>query len=118
MKPLLAVLLLTSGLTHAVDIPLTIGKPGNVSVAVYDAQGRLVRELSRAQPMTAGAHTLKWDSLDRQGIPQPPGSYTWKMLGSPGLEARFLGVVGVNPVVQPYDPWVGNNDGPSAVAWD
>jgi len=118
MKPLLAVLLLTSGLSHAVDIPLTIGKPGNVSVAVYDGQGRLVRELSRAQPMTAGAHTLKWDGLDRQGIPQPVGFYTWKMLGSPGLEARFLGVVGVNPVVQPYDPWVGNNDGPSAVAWD
>ena len=100
------------------EISFTLAHPGNVSAAIYDADGRQVRELARAAPMNAGAHVLEWDGLDRQGVAQAPGSYTWKVLGSPGLEAKFLGVVGVTTVEQPYDPWVGNNDGPSALAWD
>ena len=118
MRTPLILLLLCASILTAADIPFTLAQPGNVSVAIYDAQGRLVRELARAQPMTLGSHSLTWDGLDRQGTPQPPGTYTWKLLLSKGFESKFLGVVGVNPVVQPYDPWVGNNDGPSAIAWD
>ncbi len=118
MKPLLTLILLTTGITHAADIPFTLDKPGNVSAAIYDAQGRIVRELTRALPMNAGQHSLAWDGLDKQGVAQAPGDYTWKVLSSPGLEAKYLGVVGVTTVEQPYDPWVGNNGGPSALAWD
>ena len=103
---------------HAADIPFTLAKPGNVSAAIYDAQGRMVRELTRAEPRQTGKHTLVWDGLDRHGVAQAPGSYTWKVLSSSGLEAKFLGMVGITTVEQPYDPWVGNNDGPSALAWD
>lgn len=117
-SPLTLLPLLLTGLTHAADIPFTLDQPGNVSAAIYDAQGRMVRELVRAQPMQGGKHSLVWDGLDRHGVAQAPGSYTWKVLSSPGLEAKFLGMVGITTVEQPYDPWVGNNDGPSAVAWD
>jgi hypothetical protein len=103
---------------HAADIPFTLDKPGNVSAAIYDAQGRMVRELTRAVPMQSGKHSLAWDGLDRHGAAQAAGGYTWKVLSSPGLEAKFLGMVGITTVEQPYDPWVGNNDGPSALAWD
>jgi hypothetical protein len=46
-------------------ITVTLDKPGNVSAAVYDAQGSLVRELMHAAPMNAGKHSLIWDGLDR-----------------------------------------------------
>ncbi len=102
------------------DIPVayTVKTPGNVSAAIYNSKGNLVRELLRGKPTAAGTHLLKWDGLDRDGLPQPPGNYTWKLLHTPGFEAKYLGMVGINVVEQPYDPWVGNNDGPSAVAWD
>jgi hypothetical protein len=76
MKPLLALLLLTIGLTHAADIPFTLEKPGNVSAAIYDAQGRLVRELLHAALKNAGKHSLIWDGLDRDGnaLVTTPGS--------------------------------------------
>jgi hypothetical protein len=99
-------------------VPYTLTTAGNVSAAIYDAQGRLVRELLRGQPMAPGTHTLQWDGLDRLGVAQPPGDYTWKLLRTPGFEATYLGAVGMTIVAPPYDPWVGNNDGPSAVAWD
>ena len=61
MKSLLTFLLLTTGIFHAADIPFTLEKPGKVSAAIYDAQGRMVRELTRAVPMNAGQHSLVLD---------------------------------------------------------
>jgi YD repeat-containing protein len=56
-------------------ITVTLDKPGNVSAAVYDAQGNLVRELMHAAPMNAGKHSLIWDGLDRDGNALPAGAY-------------------------------------------
>jgi hypothetical protein len=56
-------------------ITVTLDKPGNVSAAVYDAQGSLVRELMHAAPMNAGKHSLIWDGLDRDGNALPAGDY-------------------------------------------
>jgi hypothetical protein len=55
---IVALLLLTTGFIHAADIPVTLEKPGNVSAAIYDSQGRMVRELTRAEPMQTGKHSL------------------------------------------------------------
>jgi len=102
----------------AIDIPLELSKPGNVSAAIYDSDGCMVRELLRAAPMTEGKHAISWDGLDRYGKAMAPGEYVWRLLCASGFEAKFLGMIGINVIEQPYDPWVGNNDGPSAVAWD
>jgi hypothetical protein len=99
----LAFLLLTTGLTHAADIPFTLDKPGNVSAAIYDAQGRMVRELLHAAPKTAGKHSLIWDGLDRDGNALPAGDYTWKLLQTPGLRATYLMSLGSN--FPPGDNW-------------
>jgi hypothetical protein len=96
MKPLLALLLLTIGLTHAADIPFTLDKPGNVSAAIYDAQGHMVRELLHAAPRNAGRHSLIWDGLDRDGNALPAGDYTWNLLQTPGLKATYLMSLGSN----------------------
>ena len=57
-------------------ISFTVEKPGHVSAAVYDAEGRLVRELLHAVPMSAGKQSLIWDGLDRDGQALPAGEYT------------------------------------------
>ena len=77
-------------------ISFTVEKPGHVSAAVYDAEGRLVRELLHAVPMSAGKQSLIWDGLDRDGQALPAGEYTWRLLQTPGLKAKYLMSVGSN----------------------
>ena len=89
----------------AVDLP----ESGNVSAAVYDAGGRLVRELLRAEPNLAGRRTLLWDELDQQGQPVAPGQYEWRLLLTQGLRSEYLMSVGTS-VGQRW--WPGNHDGP------
>ena len=67
---------LTAGLLPGTHIPFTLEKQGNVSAAVYDSNGRMVRELLHAAPMSAGSHSLIWDGLDRDGGALPAGDYT------------------------------------------
>ena len=103
MKRLLALILLSTGITHAAEIPFTLAKPGNVSAAIYDTQGRMVRELVHAAPMNAGKHSLIWDGLDREGNALPAGDYAWKLLQTPGLKATYLMSLGSN--FPPGDDW-------------
>ena len=95
MRFLLA-LLLFGNIAVAADIPFMLDKPGNVSAAIYDAQGGLVRELLHAAPKNAGKHSLIWDGLDRDGGALPAGDYTWKLLQTPGLKATYLMSLGSN----------------------
>jgi hypothetical protein len=109
---IIALLLLTTGLTHAADIPFTLDKPGNVSLAVYDKDGIQVRTLRNAEPLEAGKHQIVWDGLDRNGQPVPDGDYTWKLLQTQGLTAEFLLHIGTSTI----DHWPGNHGGPTATA--
>ena len=63
----------TAPAAHAFDITVEVGKPANVSTAIYDSQGRMVRELARALPLPAGQQTLTWDGLDMAGRPAAAG---------------------------------------------
>ena len=112
MKPLLAFLLFITGITHAADIPITLDKPSNVSAAIYDAQGRMVRELTRAEPMQSGKHSLAWDELDMDGKPAPAGKYEWRSLQTQGLRSEYLMSVGTS-VGERW--WPGNHAGPTSV---
>jgi len=80
--------------TYSINYHLS--KPGKVSVAVYNADSQIVREILRAVPQDAGRHTLIWDGLDREGKGVPAGKYTWKLLQTPGLSAQFQLIVGAN----------------------
>ncbi|MCY2991147.1 MAG: hypothetical protein NTY19_25205 [Planctomycetota bacterium] len=53
--------------TSGLPTSFTVEQPGRVSVAVYDSQGRLLRELLHAVPMAAGKQSMIWDGLDRDG---------------------------------------------------
>jgi hypothetical protein len=104
--------------TGGLLISFTIEKPGRVSLAVYDQQGRQVRTLLAGEPQAAGKHSVPWDGLDRAGNAMPVGSYTWKLLLNDGLEADYLSVIGQSPIdpAQPWVPTVGSHEGPSSVA--
>jgi hypothetical protein len=53
--------------TGGMPISFSVEKPGQVSTAGYDSQGRLRRELLHAVPMAAGKQSVIWDGLDRDG---------------------------------------------------
>ena len=117
----LLLLLLAHVATAAEIVPYTLTQPGNASAAVYDADGRLVRELLHAVPKEPGTHSLVWDGLDRDGNALPAGDYTWKLLQTPGLKATYLMSLGSN--YPPGDKWntacgPGTHHSPFGVAVD
>ena len=95
------------------DISFRLKEAGQVSVAVYDTQGKMLREFSRGTRMEPGEHHLTWDGLDRYGKPAPAGDYQWRLLRTPGFTREFLVNVGTNPGWTPFDLWPGNHRGPT-----
>jgi len=79
---LLCILVPTIAMAEANGAPLKVryqlNNRGTVSLAVYDAQGVMVRELLTGVTQPAGAHATTWDGLDSQGQPVPAGNYQWK----------------------------------------
>ena len=103
--------------SHAADIPFTIEKPGRTSLAVYSADGTVqLRSLLVGERFEPGNHVVHWDGLDRAGRPVEPGTYQWKLLTSPGIEATFLNSIGANSKAGPWAKWVGNHIGPNTIA--
>lgn len=102
-------------LLAAVPLSYTLPRDGRVSLAVYDANGRMVRTLLNAEPQTKGANTLQWDGLDGDGKPVAPGNYTWKLLLSPGLQAEYLLSLGTS---FGHQAWPAQHGGIAAIACD
>ncbi|OQB99277.1 MAG: flagellar basal body rod modification protein [Candidatus Hydrogenedentes bacterium ADurb.Bin101] len=55
-------------------VEFTVGRPGDVSVTVYDVTGRVVRMLAD-RPFGAGFHTVMWDGKDGSGNIASSGVY-------------------------------------------
>jgi len=55
-------------------ILFTLGQADDVTVGVYDLNGRLLRTLHRG-PLTSGEHKLHWDGNDEQGRRLASGAY-------------------------------------------
>jgi hypothetical protein len=118
-QPLLTILLLLTAATfHAADVSFTLAKPGNVSAAIYDSQGHLLRSLLYGKPLQSGEHRLAWDGLDASGHAMPAGEYEWRLLRNEGLQAEYLVSVGANPGWAPYGMWVGSHGPVHSVAVD
>lgn len=96
----------------------TLPEAGNVSLAIYDGAGRLVRPVLYGQPHHAGTHEAAWDGLDRYGVAQPPGKYQWRLLQTSGFSRELLINIGVNHPWTPFDVWPGNYTGPTLVQVD
>ncbi len=99
----------------------TLEKDKKVSLAIYDAAGKLVRTCLGAEPMSAGEHTYLWDGLNDYDKPLPAGAYTAKLLTHDGVKQKYLCDVGVSgtPPYQTEDGtggWAGDYGAPTYVA--
>ena len=100
-----------------VEIAFTLDRPGQVSLAVYAPEERLLRTLLSARPLGVGRHAVRWDGLDRDGAAPPPGDYSVKLLKTNGLRSELAAQVGINPVPF-WEEGVGNHAPTAAIAVD
>lgn len=68
----------------AVEFRLALPRASHVDLAIYDTQGRLVRDLAGGW-REAGVHPVRWDLRDQAGEAVPSGVY-FARLGAGGLE--------------------------------
>lgn len=101
-------------------ISYSLNAKGRVSLLITDATGRRVRELLKAAPRDAGRQVEVWDGLDDQGQPVAAGTYSWKLLSTPGFKAEYITALGTNyPVGVHYNNMgAGTSIGPRAVIAD
>ena len=59
----------------AFDLTFELPDERPVTVRVYSASGRLVRQIESRGTLTPGVHTLRWDGLDGDSRPVPSGIY-------------------------------------------
>jgi hypothetical protein len=62
----------------ATEISFGLKEPTNVSLRIFDAAGRLVRELA-AGPHSAGSHRATWDGRDANGAAVSSGIYFYRL---------------------------------------
>lgn len=60
--------------SHAA-IGFALGRPGRVTVKIYNRAGRLVSEVISGELLPAGANLVYWDGRDREGEMVEDGMY-------------------------------------------
>jgi DNA-binding beta-propeller fold protein YncE len=73
-------------LTFAYELP----RDSEVTVALVNDQGQMVRHLLAQAPRKRGPNVERWDGLDDLGKPLPAGNYTWKGLYHDPITTRYL----------------------------
>jgi hypothetical protein len=64
--------------TGSTTLSFSMERSGLAQLAVFDASGRMVRQLVNA-PMAAGPHTMVWDGRDDRGSVAPSGIYFYRL---------------------------------------
>ncbi|HEY8665379.1 MAG TPA: FlgD immunoglobulin-like domain containing protein, partial [Tepidisphaeraceae bacterium] len=73
-------------LTFEFDLP----QDGQVTIALADENGQMVRNLLASSPRRAGRVVERWDGLDDSGHVLPAGKYTWRGLYHQGIGVEFV----------------------------
>lgn len=76
---------------RSVSIPVRMAGSGDVTLAIHDLRGRLVRTLNRGL-LPAGPHSVDWDLTDERGVSAATGVYFCRLLvdGTPADTRRLL----------------------------
>ena len=96
---------------------------GDLTVGLFDAQGRLLRWLVPDAYCYAGNHRGYWDGLDQWGKPVPAGQYMLKAVYHPPITTDYLLSV-CNPGHPPWPTpdnkgdWLSDEEDPQAAATD
>ncbi len=73
-----------------VEVEYTLPDDRDVTIAIDNAEGRRVRNLIGQFPRAKGKNTDRWDGLDDQGNPLPPGDYTARVVDHAPVEVEFV----------------------------
>lgn len=73
-------------------IRYSVPAAGPVSIEIFDAAGRMIRNLSPGQ-VSAGLHTTAWNVLDDAGRPAPSGVYYYRVRANGQESTRNLIVI-------------------------
>jgi hypothetical protein len=79
--------------SEEVAIGFTLGRPGPVTVKVYNRAGRLVREVASGREMNAGANLVRWDGRDSDANQAEDGLYLVVVEASGKKETKTLAIV-------------------------
>lgn len=76
---------------EAARVRFHLTAPSRVTLRIYDARDRLVREITTPESLPEGDQTLEWDGRDGEGRVVPPEaySYTLEAVGEGGEIARW-----------------------------
>ncbi|HEX3133474.1 MAG TPA: FlgD immunoglobulin-like domain containing protein [Planctomycetota bacterium] len=105
----------------SVPITYTVPAKSDVTIAIDDAQGRRVRNLFGQYPRDTGSVTDKWDAVDDQGNPVPPGEYTATILHHQPIALKLFNSV-YSSATPPWPTekgtllWGSNHGHPTSVA--
>lgn len=73
-----------------VEIAYNLPKDARTSLVIDDATGKRIRNLVPALPRAKGRNVEKWDGLDDNGKPVPPGQYLYKAIYHDGIRANYV----------------------------
>jgi hypothetical protein len=74
----------------------TLAAESNVTIAVYDKQGHLLRHLAKDAHRRTGKNVEYWDGRDQFGMPVAAGDYIIKGLSHPPIDTEYV-MSAVNP---------------------
>ncbi len=98
-------------------------RDGYVALGLFDADGKLLRQLVKSEFRTAGAQTEPWDGRDQFGNFVPAGSYRVKGIVTDRIEGKYELTLG-NPGTPPWPTpdgrgdWLSDESPAQAVATD
>jgi hypothetical protein len=96
---------------------------GRTSLGIFErTSGALIRTLLSGERLETGTHRFPWDGRNNRAELVPAGEYEWRLLNSPGLIARYVTTIGINPPggedPEPKKSWVGDHLGAGIVDVD
>jgi hypothetical protein len=75
-----------------VTLAFGLARAGSARLAVYDARGRLIRDLLDAE-LPVGEHAVTWDGKDSQGVVQSSGVYVVRLVSEDCVDSAKLNLV-------------------------
>ncbi|MBK9777692.1 MAG: T9SS type A sorting domain-containing protein [bacterium] len=73
-------------------IAFRLESAGEVSLAIFDVQGRLVRRLIEGS-LAAGDYSVEWNGMDSGGRAVSAGTYLCRLSTAGGVQTRKLSLV-------------------------
>ncbi|MBS1911099.1 MAG: hypothetical protein JST22_03855 [Bacteroidetes bacterium] len=74
-------------------IGFTLPNDAQVTLAIYDGNGALVRTLISKVDQTAGSHEVEWNGLSKDGVKVASGTYFYRLMTPDGTVEKQIKIV-------------------------